>query len=266
MYISAVILLGVAGTLFCLAAVVYWRRIAHSKETFDKKSMAIVGAGMVALTIALILSLWDHTQRDFTFAVISLWSAAAALLFVKRFLSMPSRSLLVLPVGAMAFMIAVVSVMHLPDAPPPDYEHPSMVIMIHVLFMVIYFAANLISASAGLLYFIADRQLKRASERAFKLPSLPSLRRVTVVGLVVSCAMLLAGLATGAAAATEVEGFDYAHPIVPISIFSMVLLMALLFFDVKQRLNQKALSIAAMLILLLTIISVVSLNLHSPYA
>lgn len=266
MYMTAAVLLGIAGCLFCLAALVYWRRIAQSREVSDSRSMLIVGVGMVTLTVALVLSLIDHSRRDFTFAVLSCWSAVAAILFVKRFLAMPSRGLLVLPIGAIAIMLAVLSVIDQPQRPASGDDALPVIVLIHILFMVFYLAANLVGASAAVCFFIADRQLKSASERAFKLPSLPSLRRVTVAGLVASCATLFAGLVTGSAAVTLVEEFDYTHPIIITSIVSMVLLIVLLFLDVKRGLNQRALSIASLLILLLTVIAMVSLNLHSPYA
>ncbi len=266
MYLSAVILLGIAGCLFCIAAFVYWRRIANSQDAFDKLSMIIVGFAMLSLSASLVLSLIDRTRPEFTYAVLSTWSAVAAILFVKRFLAMPSRSLLMVPIGALAIMFAVVAVMGPPPVAAGEQEQLPLVTMIHIIFMALFLGANLVGSGAALGYFLADRQLKHASARAFKLPSLPALRRVNLTGLVSSCAMLFAGLATGAAATKYTEDFDYLHPIVLISLLSMLLLLLVLFVELTKGLSQKSLSIVTLFLLVLAVLSVLSLNLYSPYA
>ena len=266
MHFAAVILLGVAGCLFCVAAFVYWRRLTSSADGKDAVSMTIVGIAMTALSAALILSMIDQSEREFTYAVLSTWAAVGAMLFIKRFLSMPSRSLLMVPMGAMALMIAVVSVMDPPAAESAAKEALPFVTLIHIIFMSLFLVAALVAGAASMAYFIADRQLRSATERAFKLPSLPSLRSMTFVSLVIACAVLCAGLATGAAATTYVEAFNYAHPIVIISIVDVIILLILLFLEVTRGLGQRTLSIMAIIILLSAICSVVSLNLQSPYA
>ena len=266
MHMSAVILLGVAGCLFCIGAVVYWLRIARQSAVSDNVSMVIVGFAMTTLTGSLVLSIIDHRQPEFTYAVLSTWSAVAAMLFIKRFLSMPSRSLLMVPMGAMAVMVAIVAVMDLPEAAQERSGSLPFVTIIHILFMSLFLGASLVSGAAGFTYFLADRQLRSASERAFKLPSLPSLRRVCFTGLVFACALLCGGLATGAAATTYVEAFDYLHPIVIVSVLNMLLLLSVLFMDMTRGINQKFLSTVSIILLLLAILSVISLNLQSPYA
>lgn len=265
MHLAAVVLLGLAGCLFCLAALVYWRRMASNVDGQDQVSMAIVGIAMSALSASLIISIIEQHEREFTYAVLSTWAAVGALLFIKRFLAMPSRSLLIAPIGAVAIMLAVVSLMGTPSAVVAKESLP-FVTLVHIIFMVLYLVAALVAGAGAIAYFIADRQLRSATERAFKLPSLPSLRRMTFMGLVVCCAVLCAGLATGAAATTYVEAFNYVHPIVIISILDVLVLLVLLFLEVTRGLGQKTLSIVAIVILLSAMCLVVSLNLQSPYA
>ena len=266
MHLAAVVLLGLAGCLFCVAALVYWRRMASNAEGQDKVSMIIVGVAMSALSVSLLLSIIEQHEREFTYAVLSTWAAVGAMLFIKRFLAMPSRSLLIAPIGAVAIMVAVVSLMDPQAAATTAKESLPFVTLVHIIFMVLYLVAALVAGAAAISYFIADRQLRSATERAFKLPSLPSLRRMTFMGLVVCCAVLCAGLATGAAATTYVEAFNYVHPLVLISIIDVLVLLVLLFIEVTRGLGQKVLSIMAILILISAVCLVVSLNLQSPYA
>ncbi|NRA36626.1 MAG: hypothetical protein HRU15_00660 [Planctomycetes bacterium] len=267
MHSISIVLLALSGIFFCLSAAVYWRRMVADKKQ-DLISMLIVGCGMSALTLSVICSLIDNSDHEFSFILLSIWSAVAAILFVKRFLMMPSRGLLVLPVGAVALMCAVISLVekNKPDLTAGADESLALVVIVHIIFMSLNMASILVAASAAIAYFYSDRQLHLASPRAFELPSLPSLKKVTLVMLVCASAFLFAGMATGAAATTYSESFDYVHPVVVLSLINLLYLLVILFYEATSRIGQRRLSILCIISMLVTLAIAIVMNVSSPYA
>lgn len=265
MQVVSISLLALSGFFFCLSAAVYWRRMVADKQQ-DLISMSIVGCGMLALSLSVLCSLLDGSDNEFSFVLLSMWSAVAAILFVKRFLSMPSRGLMVLPIGAVALMCAVVAFTG--DVPTQEEQASSLapVVIVHIIFMSLNMATILVASSAAIGYFYSDRQLRLASPRAFQLPSLPSLKKVTDVMIVSATATLFAGMATGAAASTYSEHFNYAHPVVILCLLNLVFLLVTLFCEATSRIGQRRLSILCIVSMLLTMLTVILMNISSPYA
>ncbi len=259
---AAIILVALAGLAYCAAAWARWRAMA--RPVGDAEAPPAVSAppwlwlGFAAHTVALVLALFLPGGRDFAYVVLAAWAAVAALAFARGFLNDPSRSLLALPVGAMALLVAMVAAGSGP-APTPG-PITGAVIVLHIVFMVAYLAAALVAGAAGGLYLVAGRQLKSASRRAFALPALPALERVNERAMVLATALLLGGLATGGAAIEQAPGFRLAHPTALLGLLTMAILVAFLALRLAGRLNGSRLAFAAVWGMTLGVLGFLSLE------
>src|SRR4051812_41572492 len=104
----AIVFIAVAGGCYCLAAGLRWKRIVA--ESAGVSHLVLLWAGPAAHSASLALALIDDSDRDFTYLALGLWAAVASIFFMRRFLTVPSKWLLVLPIGGMAILIAMASV------------------------------------------------------------------------------------------------------------------------------------------------------------
>lgn len=211
----------------------------------DRRSAHLIPlwVGLAFHTASLVLSLLDPTRRDFAYAVLAVWAAFAGLFFVNRYLASPSRAILVLPVGAMALLVAMAGF----AGPAPAKAPTEMlwIVRLHVAFMASHLAAMLLAGAAGGMWLVAANQLRSPSPRALRLPSLPVVERLAERSLVVATALLLGGLATGGAAMQQSAGVNMGKPSIVIALLTMVLLVAALAARATGRLSRRGVAIAA---------------------
>jgi hypothetical protein len=286
MHVLAIVLLAAAGLAYCAAAAARWRALARPAPDVDGAGLSyplkLKGAapearslgdapcgapptkspwlwlGFGAHTLALVIALADPAGRDFAYVVLAVWAALAALLFARGFLSGPSRSLLALPVGAMALLVAMLGAGT--SAAPPSGPVPGAVTALHIAFMVAYLAAVLVAGAAGGLYLAAGRQLKSASPRAFALPALPVLELLSERALVLATALLLGGLATGGAAIGGAPGFRLGHPTAVLGLTAMAMMVVILALRLAGRLRGSRLASAAVAGMALGVLGFLSLE------
>ena len=150
----------------------------------------------------------DRDDRILTYTILGSWSGVASLAFLARFLSLPSRGLLVLPIGAMVLLVVVAQLTTERETQPVN-DSISAIALMHILFMSTHLAAMLVAGTAGAMHRFTRRELKQEAAVALQLPSLPLLARVMHTALVTATALLLGGLATGGLAVAESDSLGF---------------------------------------------------------
>jgi ABC-type uncharacterized transport system permease subunit len=254
-HLTAIILIAAAGLCYVAAAVLRWRQMAVSDE---RRSAHLIPLwlGLTLHSVSLVLSLVNPGQRDFAYAVLGVWAAVASLFFVSRYLASPSRTILVLPVGGMALLVAMAELASGDNAPTTGAT--SWITRVHVGFMVLHLAVILLSGAAGGMYLTAVRQLKSSSPRALRLPSLPLLERLTERTLVIATALLMGGLATGGAAMQLTRSISLAQPSIVLALITMVLLVLVLALRSSGHLNRRGIALGAVAAMLVAALGSIS--------
>ena len=256
MHILVLVLLAFGGLSFLGAAIARWRHLGESPDSRQSHSW-VVYAGLIALTLSLLIALFTQMDPGFTYAILGSWSAVASLLFLSRFLTAPSMSLLSLPIGATVLVVAMSMGLFGEFAEKPDIGHP--IIWAHIIFMTVYLGGMLVTGAASGLYLVAARQLKDATSRALRLPSLPELHMVSYRGLVITSAMLLGGIATGGAAWGGGDWTVLIRPAPLLSLLSMVIMIIALGLQAGQRLGRRSLATFNIVLTALAVASTVGL-------
>jgi hypothetical protein len=259
MHLLAVILIAGAGLCYCAAAVLRWRQMGRADDP-RAGYLWPVWVGLGLHTASMILSLLEPGERDFAYGVLGVWAAVASLLFFNRYLAVPSRSLLVLPVGGMALLVAMSAL----AGPPPGAVHDPapagtpLIVLVHVVFMSAHLACMLVCGAAGGLYLLAAKQLKSPSVRALRLPALPSLERFTERTLVAATALLLGGLATGGAAMQLSRMVSIGSPTIVLALLTMVLLVVVLALRAAARISRRGIALTAVVCMLVAALGALS--------
>lgn len=255
MHLTAIILVAAAGICYVVAALLRWRQMGVSDERTSAHLIPL-WLGLALHSVSLVLSLMNPGQRDFAYGVLAVWAAVAGLFFVSRYLASPSRTILVLPVGGMALLVAMAELAS-PDTTPGG-EATSWITRVHVAFMALHLAVMLLSGAAGGMYLTAVRQLKSPSPRALRLPSLPLLERLTERSLVIATALLMGGLATGGAAMQLKRSISLAQPSIVLALMTMALLVLVLALRSTGRLNRRGVALGAVGAMLIAALGAVS--------
>lgn len=255
MHLTAIILVAAAGLCYVAAALLRWRQMGVSDER-TTAHLVPLWLGLALHSVSLVLSLLTPGQRDFSYGVLAVWAAVAGLFFVSRYLASPSRTILVLPVGGMALLVAMAELASGEPNPVPA-GGTSWIVRLHVVFMALHLAVMLLSGAAGGMYLTAVRQLKSPSPRALRLPSLPLLERLTERSLVISTALLMAGLATGGAA-MQLSTVSMAKPSIVLALITMALLVLVLALRATGRLNRRGVALGAVAAMLIAALGAVS--------
>ncbi|MBA3845166.1 MAG: hypothetical protein H0X45_00840 [Planctomycetes bacterium] len=255
MHALAVVLLAAAGLAYCGAAALRWRALRAPGDA-KRAHPWLVAAGLLLHSVGVALSLIDNTHQPFLFGAVAAWAAVACVVFLGRFLAVPSVWLLVLPIGGVALLVAVAGL----AAPPGSSNGGSgWIIMLHAGFMAAHLAVTLVAGGAGALWLVAVRQLKSATVGAFRLPNLPLLERLSERALVGATALLIGGLATGGAAIRLSSGFSLVHPAVLLALATMAVLTIALGLRAAQRCSRRGIAFAAITCMALGALSLVSL-------
>jgi hypothetical protein len=254
-HLLSIILIALAGCCFCAAALLRWRLLGRV-DAPQPKHLWPMWAGMTLLTASLVLSLCDRAEVDYAYGVLGVWAGVASLLFVSRYLAVPSRGVLALPIGGMSLLVAMAEL----AGPGNHAVSPGghWITSVHALFMSLQLAAMVLAGAAGGLYLVAARQLKSPSVRALRLPSLPLLERLTERTLVVATALLLVGLATGGAAMQLARSISLAHPTILLSLTTMAVLVATLALKATARINRRGVAVAAVAAMVLAALGAAS--------
>jgi len=252
MHMLAVVLVAAAGVGYVLAAGLRWRALGRG-ETVAGGGWALWSA-LALHSAGLTVSLVDPAQRAFAYGALAAWAAVAALVFLRRYLAMPSAWLLVLPAGGMALLLAMAGLASRPPGGEAPTEH-RWIVGVHLAFVVAYLAAALVAGSSALAYLVAARLLKLARFSALKLPQLPALERLYERALVVATALLLVVLATGGAAIQLSTRLSLGDPLVTLAVAAMVLNCLALGLRAADRLGRRGLALAAVGSLILAVLS-----------
>lgn len=255
MHLIAIILVAAAGICYVAAALLRWRQMGVSDERTSAHLIPL-WLGLALHSVSLVLSLMNPGQRDFAYGVLAVWAAVAGLFFVSRYLASPSRTILVLPVGGMALLVAMAELAS--PATTPGSEATSWITRVHVAFMALHLAVMLLGGAAGGMYLTAVRQLKSPSPRALRLPSLPLLERLTERSLVIATALLMGGLATGGAAMQMSRNISLAQPSIVLALMTMALLVLVLALRSTGRLNRRGVALGAVGAMLIAALGAVS--------
>ncbi len=256
MHQLAIVLLAISGLGYCAAAASRWRGL-QSAGTPTRSALWPLWAALVLHSVSVALSVAEGRHTDFTFAALGVWAAIASLVFLARFLSVPSKWLLSLPVGGMALLVVVGALAG--RNPQPESGGGGAIITVHVLFMTAHLAAALLSGASAILYLLAVRQLKAASAGAFQLPNLPQLDHLFERSLIAATALLIGGLATGGAAMQYRRDFSLLHPAALLGLATMAVLIAVLALRLASRVGRRGTAYAAIAVLLLNAASMFSL-------
>ncbi|MFW5845024.1 MAG: hypothetical protein ACOCXJ_02240 [Planctomycetota bacterium] len=266
MHTAAVILMILAGLCCCAAAVLRWSLLARHHDDRGHPSPAaniFLWLGIGLLTGSVVAGLIDGQHLRFLYGAVAAWSALASLIFLTGFLAMPTPTLLTLPVGGMALLVALLAGLEQPDRSLAD--ELSWITALHVLFVSAFSATLLISAAAGGLYLIAARQLKAGTTRSLRLPSLALLQQVTYIGLVIAVALLIGGVSTGGAAMRLRGDFVLLSPVPVLTLVDLGLLTALLAWHITRGLGGRGLATASLAMTSLLALTVIALFLDRSH-
>lgn len=263
MHVAAIVLLAAAGLAYCLGAVLRWRALLRGET---RAAAWPLWAGLALHTASVVCSLLDPAGRDFAAGVLGMWAGVASIGFLRRYLAMPSRWLLVLPLGGMALLVAGAGLAerHLGPEPSTMVGGGGWVTRLHVVFMALHLAATAIAAGAGVLYLVAVRQLKSASIGAFTLPNLPRIDTVGERGLVVATALLIGGLATGGVAmGGRGGGGALLQPAIVLALLTMAVLVATLALRLAHRVGRRGIAVASLACLALDALAMISVTVRA---
>ncbi len=255
-YLS-IALIALAGCCFCAAAALRWRLMGRA-DAPQPKHLWPMWMGMTLLSASLVLSLCDRNEVNYAYGVLGVWAGVASLLFVTRYLAVPSRGVLALPVGGMSLLVAMAALAG-PAPHPVTTEGGHWITSVHALFMSLQLAPMVLAGAAGGLYLVAARLLKSPTVRALRLPSLPLLERITERALVVSTALLLVGLATGGASMQLARAISLTHPTVLLSLATMAVLVVTLALKATAHIKRRGVAVAAVAAMVLDALGAVSL-------
>lgn len=237
-----------------------WQLLAKAAPPDSKRFPVVfvmLWSGMMFLSLSLVAAFMDGGHISFAYAILTIWAAVASVFFMAGFLSIPTPGLLVLPVGALAVLIAIVGGFALSDKGESDEYH--WVTIVHMVFMTLSIGMVMAGSAAGGLYFLGSKQLKSVSPRALRLPSLSKLARLNERALIIGTGLLLGGMATGSIAMRFSEKIDLTSPAPILSGLTLVILTAVLGLHMKQRQPARVFAFASFLALLLMVIATVSM-------
>ncbi len=262
MYHAALAACALAGVLTIAAAVLRWRLLLIG-DVRARTWQICLWSGFALLSLGLVLGLHQTGHRDFTYALLAVWAAAAAALFVGGQLAAPSRGLLLLPVGGMALLVAMGGAFRLGAGldPTPLVKVGGMpwIVLVHAAFTALAQAALLLAGAGGGLYLLAERQLKRSAGPGLRLPALPTLERLTERSLIIGAALLTGGLATGGGAMQVAKDFDLGHPTAVLGLTNLGLLVLVFALRAGHRLVRRRLAAAALVSMIISAATVFSL-------
>jgi hypothetical protein len=242
MHFAAILLLVLAGLAYCLAG--WWRwRVLGREGAAHRRWPAWLG--FLLLSAALVVEHVAGPQRDLAHAVLGAWAAAGAVHVAAGWAAGQAAALLLVPAGALAILAALVGVFPRPVAVEPAVS-TRLVGRLHILAMALHLGAALVAGAAGGLWLVASQQLKRPSARALALPPLPRLERLCERSLVVTAALLTAGLACGGAALEGSQPVALLHPSVFAAGLNLLLLASALSLRAAGRLSRRGLALAAL--------------------
>lgn len=207
------------------------------------------------LTLALVAVLLTSTTTGLATAVLSVWAAGAALLFVTRFSTDGPRLLAILPLAAVVLLVGLAS---LPGAFGQRTVHDTSVpaiTWVHIAFMTGFCAAAFVAGGSSAAFLVVNRQLKRDPLQALAGPALPRLTALVHGSLIVAAAFLVGGLATGGAALGVSETVSLWSPLPVIGMISMALLAPVLAMHQASRLGRFGLIGSAFVIAILATLS-----------
>lgn len=250
--ISATLTAG-AGAAYLWAARRQWLRLGREAGRSDGRWWWIAFAMQ---SIGLLVSLVDSGHRSFAYGALASWAAVAAVLFAGRYLAAPSRLLMALPLGAVVLLVAIAGVASI--GAPPEQGTGTWISRLHIAFMATHLAALVAAGAAGALYLLAVGRLKNGDPLATRLPTLPTLDRLTERGLVWGTALLTGGLAIGGAAARVSQSFQLLHPTALLGLAEIALLAAVLAVHGANRLSRRALALAALACLAVAVLGTLS--------
>jgi hypothetical protein len=250
--VSAALTAG-AGAGYLWAALRQWQRLGREAASTDGRWWWIAFG---LQTLGLAVSLIDPGHRSFAYGALAAWAAVAAVLFAGRYLAAPSRLLMALPLGAVVLLVAIAGVASI--GAPPELGTGSWISRLHIAFMAAHLAALVAAGAAGALYLLAAGRLKAGDPLATRLPTLPTLDRLTERGLVWGAALLTGGLGVGGAAIRVSHSFQLLHPTALLGLAEIVLLMAVLAVHSANRLTRRALALAALACLAVAVLGTLS--------
>ncbi len=261
-YHAALIACALAGVLTIAAALLRWRLLMIG-DLPARAWQVCLWSGFALLSLGLMLALHQTGHRDFTYALLAVWAAAAVALFVGGQLSSPSRGLLLLPVGGMALLVAMGGALRLgaglDPAPLAKVVGMPWIVLVHVVFTAAAQAALILAGASGGLYLLAERQLKKAAGPGLRLPALPTLERLTERSLIIGSALLTGGLATGGGAMQVAKDFDLGHPTAVLGLTNLGLLVLVFALRAGHRLARRRLAAAALVSMVISAATVFSL-------
>ena len=261
MHYFALCAVALSGVAFCLATLMGFKQLRNKNG--NSRWVATMWVGIGLLTLGFIFALFDGEHDRFKFGVMSSLATIASIFFAGRFLTLPSRGLLVLPVGGMALLVAMAGLAETHHvAKNPDAEKAGMTasLVIHIIIMCGHLAAMLFSGAVGTLYMITAKKLKTSLDVALQLPSLSTLENLCEKSLIVATALLIGGLVTGGAAMQDSNSFSLLSLPVLSAMLSMSVLVILLALRLTGKLNRRYMAIGSVFVLLLAALSIVSVS------
>ncbi len=253
LHLASVALTAGAGSAYLWAARRQWLRLGREAQRTDGRWWWIAFA---LQTLGLVISLVDPGHRSFAYGALAAWAAVAAVLFAGRYLTVPSRLLMALPLGAVVLLVAIAGIASV--GAPPEQDTGSWISRVHIAFMTAHLAALVAAGAAGALYLLVVGRLKAGDPLATRLPTLPTLDRLTERGLVWGTALLTGGLGVGGAAIRVSQNFQLLHPTALLGLAEMALLMAVLAVHGANRLSRRALALAALACLTVAVLGTLS--------
>ncbi len=192
------------GWLFYLAAaIVYFAFLFSPRPWLGRIATAILAVGFAGHTVCFVVQASGAgIPFESKALVLSLFAWAIVGLYLATLLRsrMTVLGAFVAPVATLMALLSEAA----PGAPVPADPHPGLWLSVHIVTLLLGYAAFAVSSCVAVVYLIQERYLKSKNLGSMfrRLPSLDALDRLNQIAIFVGFVFLSIGLFAGAAYAT----------------------------------------------------------------
>jgi ABC-type uncharacterized transport system permease subunit len=226
-----------------VAAVLYSLGLLHAILTLIYKRQYLFRIALAAFSLAAVLHtvsvieqgvFTGHFPANNVFESLSLCALLITLLFLflYRRYKLESLSVFIFP---LVFVMTLMASLANPVSEWPSAAVRDTLLKVHVVLVLLGYAALLLTAVAAIVYLIQERELKRKKPRKFyyRLPPLGTLDDLISKAMAFGFVLITLAIVTGSIwAFVELKRDWIAEPKILISVITWLIYMAMVFFRV----------------------------------
>lgn len=231
---------------------VFWLRAAtalyaigllHTIQIAIRRSRSLFRPALAALCVGVVLHLVaiveaahavNHFPAGGFYNSVSLWAFLFAVLFLFLYWIYKFESLGVF-LFPMIFLMTAIASMQAPVSPWTNQTARGAWLVLHIIFVLLGYAALVLTALASVFYLIQERQLKRKKSIALleRLPPLGTLDALLTRSMGIGFVLLTLGLITGATWAFIESGPRWIDPRITTALITWAFCLLMIFLRVS---------------------------------